>query len=107
MSQTHQCQDCGRQWTAAREAHCAGCHRHFSSDSAFDMHQRLDHGPCATHPKNRRQPHRVCYAQSIRLDPATLIKADGSPRLVLTASRFGKTWARPGRRPDLRVADEA
>ncbi len=28
----HTC-PCGRQWTAASEAHCTGFHRHFSSDS--------------------------------------------------------------------------
>jgi hypothetical protein len=44
----------------------------------------------------------MCYAVSICRDPATLIKADGTPRLVLTASRFGKTWARPGTDPQHR-----
>jgi hypothetical protein len=45
------------------------------------MHQRLDHEPCARHPKNRHQPHRVCYAVNVCRAPATLIKVDGAPRL--------------------------
>lgn len=35
---TH-CRDCGRTWSrTARDAHCAGCHRHFSGTKAFDEH---------------------------------------------------------------------
>jgi hypothetical protein len=92
------CRDCGRAWTASREAHCPGCHRQFSSDSAFDAHLVLDHGPCTTHPGNRR-PHRVCCARSICRDPATLRSRDGTPRLMLTRSRFGPVWAWPSAPP--------
>ena len=73
----HSCGDYGRKWTGIREAHCAGCHRRFGGDRAFDMHQRLDHGPCAGHPKNRRLPHRVCYTQSVCLDPASSSRRTG------------------------------
>lgn len=30
---------CGRRWRAFRDAHCAGCHRHFGSVHAFDIHR--------------------------------------------------------------------
>lgn len=33
------CQDCGREWTALGQAHCAACHEHFNSDYAFDRHR--------------------------------------------------------------------
>jgi hypothetical protein len=85
----HSCRDCSRQWTGDRPAHCAGCHRTFSSDSAFDEHQRLDHGPCASRPENRKQTHRVCYARSVCLDPATLRRPNGSHRLVEFPTRSG------------------
>lgn len=32
--------DCGRTWNAHGEAHCAVCHRHFTSDSGFDTHRK-------------------------------------------------------------------
>jgi hypothetical protein len=35
------CHDCKRRWSGLAEAHCAACCQHFTSDSAFDMHQRL------------------------------------------------------------------
>lgn len=87
------CPDCGRQWTGSREAHCPACHRHFSSDGAFDMHQRLDHDPCKGHPKSR------CYARLVCRDPKTLTTADGSPRLVEVETPDGPMWAHPGTRP--------
>jgi hypothetical protein len=87
------CRDCGRRWTALQEAHCAACCRHFSSDSAFDLHQRLDHRPCKGHPNSR------CNARSVCQDPKTLTKRDGSPRLVEVVTPNGSTWAHPGTRP--------
>ena len=51
---------CGATWTQGgnRTGHCAGeCHRTFSSEEAFEAHRKDGH----------------C------LDPATLLKKDGSP----------------------------
>lgn len=76
------CRPCGREWTAKQEAHCAGCHRHFSSDSAFDAHISVD------------------QAGSVHHDPATLRKRDGSPRLVPVQSEHGVTWSGPGMTPE-------
>jgi hypothetical protein len=72
---------CGRVWTAAREAHCAGCHLHFSSDSAFDAHRN---------PAPRLGP----YDEAVLCKSETELRESG--RLVEKASRFGRLWARPG-----------
>lgn len=40
------CKGCGREWGGHREAHCATCHQHFGSTSAFDRHQRDVTGTC-------------------------------------------------------------
>lgn len=85
----HICRECGREWTEAGDAHCAACHRHFSSDSAFDRHQSMDHRPCKGHPQSR------CYARSICHDPATLRKRDGSQPLVLIETDRGLSWSEP------------
>lgn len=34
------CSDCDREWAAMGEAHCVECHRHFTSDSGFELHRR-------------------------------------------------------------------
>jgi hypothetical protein len=34
------CGRCAARWTATRAAHCAGCHRTFSTVSGFDKHRR-------------------------------------------------------------------
>ena len=75
------CPDCGRQWTALEEAHCAGCCRHFSSDSAFDKHLIA--------PPQGPRPFKTCR------DPAALHKADGSPRLIQVETDHGSMWAWP------------
>lgn len=31
--------DCHRSWSAMREAHCAVCHQHFTSDSVAVLHE--------------------------------------------------------------------
>lgn len=94
------CRECGRQWTALEEAHCVACHRHFSSDSAFDRHQRIDHRPCGKRPENRGDnKHKVCVAISVCRDPAALVTSDGTPRLERVDSPYGPVWARPGNRP--------
>ena len=34
------CGTCAREWNGTRECHCATCHLHFGSVSAFDRHRR-------------------------------------------------------------------
>lgn len=36
------CMQCHRTWTSLAESHCAACHEHFGSDSAFLAHQVRD-----------------------------------------------------------------
>ena len=85
MTELTACVDCGRRWTAKGEAHCAGCCRHFSSDSAFELHVKKppEYGP---------RPFETCR------DPATVRTRKGEPKLVLTESRWGPLWSRPGSR---------
>jgi hypothetical protein len=89
------CYDCGREWTEAGDAHCAACHRHFSSDSAFDKHQTIDHRPCNGHPNSR------CVARSVCRDPAALRKRDGSQPLRLVETDRGMTWSEPEMPPEV------
>ena len=89
------CADCGRKWSALEEAHCAACHHHFSSDSAFDTHQRIDHKSCQVDGEHGR----VCRAVSVCRDPSTLLSKAGKPRLECVESPYGIVWARPGSRP--------
>jgi hypothetical protein len=76
-----QCQDCGRQWTGHAEAHCAGCHHHFTSDEGFDLHLA---------PPNSADD---CYP------PAGLKRKNGSPLLETVERKHGPAWrrARPSR----------
>jgi hypothetical protein len=76
------CIDCGRRWAARSEAHCAVCHRHFTSPTAFDLHLSTSRdGETVTH-----------------RDPATLLDRHGRPRLVLIARASGPAWACAGER---------
>jgi hypothetical protein len=54
---------CGARWTQGgnRTGHCCTCHRTFSSEEAFESHRTPD-GP------------------TLCVDPATLLKRDGTPR---------------------------
>ena len=52
------------------EAHCKGCHTHFTSPRAADRHQIDD---------------RCC-------DPAELQSESGEPRFVSKETTFGETW---------------
>jgi hypothetical protein len=58
------CGGCPTTWTGVGRCHCSGCHRTFSTVSAFDLHRRLSgrHGSC--------------------VDPATLARQTGAPVLV-------------------------
>lgn len=73
------CQTCDRTWNGLAEAHCAaaGCHRHFTTVTAFDLH-RVGPGD------DRR-----CA------DPATLVRGDGKPRLSVVLRASGDVWGYP------------
>lgn len=47
-SEIASCSGCDATWTAAAAAHCAACHRTFSSVSLFDRHRSIsgEHGTC-------------------------------------------------------------
>lgn len=64
--------DCHRSWTGLAECHCAGCHRHFGSDSAFDIHQ--------------------IGVDAVCRDPATLFDRHGTPRLKAVERKSGMVW---------------
>lgn len=72
------CGDCHRYWKSHREGHCASCCRHFASTDAFDAHVPAD-GRC--------------------VDPATLRRQDGTPRMMLRSTPLGETWALINYRP--------
>lgn len=38
------CPTCGLWWTGKLDCHCVRCHRHFTSEGAFDSHLRLMRG---------------------------------------------------------------
>lgn len=72
---------CTRIWTSKQEAHCTGCHLHFSSDSAFDTHRNA-------------APSLGPYNEAALCKSVAELRAGG--RLVEKATRFGRVWARPG-----------
>lgn len=39
MSQPHECAGCDNRWGGLNTAHCAACHRTFTSPTAFDKHR--------------------------------------------------------------------
>jgi hypothetical protein len=65
------CPPCDRHWHGLTEAHCAGCHQHFSSVTAFDAHQPRP-GGCP--------------------DPGSLRDGSGNPLLRLADRASGPTW---------------
>lgn len=71
------CHTCDRTWAGLAEAHCATCHRHFTTASAFDLHRvgPTDDRSCA--------------------DPATLLKGDGQPKLSAVLRGSGDVWGYP------------
>lgn len=76
-TETH---SCGARWEryGERRAHCAGCHRTFSSTAMFDVH-RASEGD-----------QRVC------LDPATVFNKKGEPVFEARVDRAGATiWGKP------------
>lgn len=68
------CRDCHRTWTRHREAHCATCCAHFSSDSAFDAHL----APARSVDS--------CY------DPASFVKKDGTDLFEIIERSHGPVW---------------
>lgn len=76
-ARTH-CRSCHRSWRSLREAHCAGCCRHFADPAAFDAH-RVD-GQCVA--------------------PETVTRRDGQPRYKVLDGPYGTTYDLIGRAPD-------
>lgn len=76
------CAPCSRTWTGLTEAHCAACHLHFSSPSAFDVH-------------------RVTIGEDSRgcADPTTQTTKAGHPPLMSVERKSGPVWV-PWRDPD-------
>ncbi len=74
------CRDCGRLWTGTQQGHCAGCHLHFSSDSAFEEHVVA---PSAYGPR----PFKTCKTQDELMDGG---------RLTIHESKYGRLWGWPG-----------
>ena len=77
------CSDCHRSWASLTEGHCPTCCEHFANEKSFDAHLLEESG---------------CVA------PATLVRRDGRPRLVLRERPFGGVWCTadyrdPARRP--------
>lgn len=66
------CEVCESVWTGSRNAHCMACHRTFSSESSFSLHQG---------------------AIEVCRDPATILTKSGNPRLILNERGI---WASPG-----------
>lgn len=83
---------CGRGWTGLVSAHCALCHRHFSTVKNFDLHR----------PRPRKSDGTPGCG-----DPATLTrrKQNGEvvPLLKPAKSVFGVTWV--GYSEDARYAE--
>lgn len=74
---TH-CRDCHRSWRGTAQAHCAGCHEHFSSTSTFDLHLSYCTGDPQTAHETLREASRK----------------DGTPLLALSDMKDGPTWVR-------------
>lgn len=71
------CGGCDRNWTGIAEAHCAACHRHFTTTTAFDKHRQ------------GTDDNRYCA------DPATLLTSAGKPRLSAVLRASGEVWGYP------------
>lgn len=71
VSRTYTCGGCDITWNRIDTAHCAACHRTFSSNTWFDAHRSQDgeRGTC--------------------LDPAAVLTHDGHPRMFLRAAMWG------------------
>ena len=70
--------DCGRTWNAHGEAHCAGCHEHFTSDSGFTAHRREG----------------VCH------DPKTLLTVKAKKKVFTSIQRAsGQAWGLASDKP--------
>lgn len=64
------CRDCDRIWTGTAQAHCATCHRHFSTTSGFDLH--LSSKGCS--------------------EPYAIRRKCGFPRFKVVEHKYGPTW---------------
>jgi hypothetical protein len=80
--------DCGRVWTGTQQAHCAGCHLHFSSDSAFDCHT-------VAPPPYGPRPFKTCLTVDELVDQG---------KLEQRRHLYGLLWGWPGAMPELVIA---
>lgn len=67
------CGGCDRRWNGLAEAHCAACHRSFSTAGAFDAHRMADRCLDPEHVVDRRGQRRLLLRQ--RLDGAVWVRA--------------------------------
>lgn len=82
------CRGCGRRWNSPTQAHCAACHSHFGSASAFDRHLKVDDdgATICTDP---------AWARTKKGDPVFKLRDDGcwvgwmSPE---AQARLTETW---------------
>lgn len=74
------CNGCTSWWTGLSACHCAGCHRTFSSISAFDKHRD------GSHVKGTRH----C------VDPATLRSKKTGEALLVLVDKGWACWSVPG-----------
>lgn len=79
---TH-CKTCHRSWAAHGECHCGGCHLHFTSLSAFTIHQRTNEDD-----------------ESYCLDPATMHTKAGKALMHLYQGPKGDAWGNPPPSPE-------
>lgn len=68
------CSGCDRKWTGVRQAHCSGCHEHFSSPFTFDAHQKR--GKCLT-PARVRVGGRSLVQKQYKDGPVWVLDMDG------------------------------
>ncbi len=72
------CRDCHRSWRLKSEGHCAGCHQHFSSEKAFDLHRMGAYTPVGE---------RYCAA------PASVTYSTGTRKLFARETAYGMVWS--------------
>jgi hypothetical protein len=79
------CGDCDRMWTGTAQAHCARCHRHFSSSSGFDLHLTSD----------------GCR------EPWLVVRKCQAPRFKVVEHKYGPTWVQSVHEPPCTYCEAA